>query len=316
MTTQPPGSTIETLVRGVLDGDRLAGARLMRLVDDGHEGYEQALEAIFGRTGGAHVVGIAGSPGCGKSTLVDGLIELYRRRGRSVGVVAVDPSSSISGGAFLGDRIRMQRHAADEGVFIRSVATRGTVGGVSSSTQDIARVMDAMGFEVILVETVGVGQDEVEIGSVAQTVAVVLSPDTGDAVQIMKAGILEIGDLFVVNKADRQGADRVVKELAQFFQLQGIDRPPPVVETVATRQEGLEALGDALDAHRATQADDDRRARLRSEIHRRLAERVVARLTDEMQDALDVSIDAIQSGEQTPYSTVRLLHEEFLRRMS
>ena len=311
MQPMPQDSSLETLISGVLGGDRLSAARLMRMVDDRSDGHEQALDALFRHTGRAHVIGLAGSPGCGKSTLVDGLIELFRGRGRSVGVVAVDPSSSITGGALLGDRVRMQRHAADDGVFIRSVATRGAVGGLSSSTQDIARIMDAMGRDVVIIETVGVGQDEVEIASVAHTVAVVLSPDTGDAVQIMKAGIIENGDLFVVNKADRQGADRVSKELALFFQLQNIEHPPAVVETVATSGNGLEALGEALDAHHEREAAGERRDRLRAEIRRRIAERVTEKLDHELAEAVEDSLDSIEGGETTPYATVRRLYETF-----
>jgi LAO/AO transport system kinase len=308
-TPKDPGR--ETLVRGVLDGDRLSAARLMRLVDDRTDGHEEALDALFGHTGRAHVIGLAGSPGCGKSTLADGLIETFRHRGRSVGIVAVDPSSSLTGGAILGDRVRMQRHAADDGVFIRSVATRGAVGGLSSSTQDIARIMDAMGRDVIIIETVGVGQDEVEIASVAHTVAVVLSPDTGDAVQIMKAGIIEIGDLFVVNKADRQGADRVAKELALFFQLQSIENPPAVIETVATSGTGLEALADALEDHHQHEDPGERRDRMRAEIRRRIAERVTERLEQELAVAVEASLDSIEAGRSTPYATVRTLYETF-----
>ena len=311
MQSTPQDSGLETLVRRVLDGDRLGAARLMRLVDDRRDGHEQALDALFQHTGRAHVIGLAGSPGCGKSTLADGLIELFRGRGRSVGVVAVDPSSSITGGALLGDRVRMQRHAADDGVFIRSVATRGAVGGLSSSTQDIARIMDAMGQDVVIIETVGVGQDEVEIASVAHTVAVVLSPDTGDAVQIMKAGIIEIGDLFVVNKADRQGADRVAKELALFFQLQSIEHPPAVVETVATSGTGLDALGDALEAHHEHEKPGEGRNRLRAEIKRRIAERAIERLEHELAEAVETSLDSIEAGRTTPYASVRRLYETF-----
>ncbi len=311
MQSTPQDAGDEALVRGVLDGDRLCAARLMRLVDDRRDGHEETLDALFRHTGHAHVIGLAGSPGCGKSTLADGLIEVFRRRGRTVGVVAVDPSSSLTGGAILGDRVRMQRHAADHGVFIRSVATRGAVGGLSSSTQDIARIMDAMGRDVVIIETVGVGQDEVEIASVAQTVAVVLSPDTGDAVQIMKAGIIEIGDLFVVNKADRQGADRVAKELALFFQLQGIENPPAVVETVATSGTGLEALGDALEAHREHERPGERRRRLRAEIKRRIAERAIERLEDDLAEAVEASLDSIEAGRTTPYATVSKLYASF-----
>jgi LAO/AO transport system kinase len=228
-----------------------------------------------------------------------------------VGVVAVDPSSSLSGGAILGDRVRMQRHFEDVGVFIRSVATRGAVGGLSSSTQDIARIMDAMGFDIVLIETVGVGQDEVEIASVADTVAVVLSPDTGDAVQIMKAGIMEVGDVFVVNKADRPGADMVARELSLFFQLHHIVSAPEVVETVAVRQEGLEKLARALAKHREGSTRTDKRARLKAELMRRFAESVVARLAREYADSVEEHLDAIETKDATPYTAVEKLIDRF-----
>ncbi len=303
-------STARAIVGDILAGNRRAAARAMRLVDDRADRFEDVLDAIFPHTGRAHVIGIAGSPGCGKSTLVDGLIGSYRAGGRRVGVVAVDPSSSLTGGAILGDRVRMQRHAADEGVFIRSVATRGTLGGLSSSTQDIARVMDAMGHDVVIIETVGVGQDEVDIASVADTVAVVLSPDTGDAVQIMKAGIMEVGDLFVINKSDRPGADMVSREITLFFQLQGMADPPAVVETVATRAEGIDALREALDAHRSRVADNGRRGRLRAELRRRLVEKVLGRLADEWAGALEESLAEIEAGTATPYAAVHDLFEK------
>jgi len=304
----------DSLVRGILARDRLSAARLMRLVDDRADGYEQAMEALYPHTGHAHIVGIAGSPGCGKSTLADSLIEDYRARGRSVGVVAVDPSSSISGGAILGDRIRMQRHAADDGVFIRSLATRGTMGGLSSSTQDIARVMDALGCDVILVETVGTGQDEVDVAVVAQTSVIVLSPDTGDGIQMMKAGILEVGDVFVVNKADCAGADRVTAELKLFLNLHGADPQPAVVETVATSGEGVASLVEALEAHRARKDRKAGRSRLAGEIRRRLAERVISQSMQELEATMDEAIGAIEDGRSTPYEAVRMLYEK-LRRM-
>lgn len=301
--------SVERIVEGIASRDRRAAARAMRLVDDRGDGYETLLDALYPSTGRARVVGIAGSPGCGKSTLVDGLVRCYRETGESVGVVAVDPSSSISGGAILGDRIRMQRHADDAGVFIRSVATRGAVGGLSSSTQDIARIMDAMGFDVVLIETVGVGQDEVEIASVADVVAVVLSPDTGDAVQIMKAGLMEVGDVFVVNKADRAGADAVSRELLLLYQLDRVSHPPPVIETVATRAEGIGELRDALEGHTLACGDEDHRRRLRAELKRRLAERVVQSLSGGAADEMEKYVEAIVAGGSTPYSAVAALLE-------
>jgi LAO/AO transport system kinase len=262
----------------VLAGDVRAAARLMRDLDDGLPGARRVLQEIFPRTGRAYVVGITGSPGVGKSSLTDRLVTRHRAAGRKVGVVAVDPTSPFSGGAILGDRIRMQDHAVDPDVFIRSMATRGNLGGLSRATADVVAVMDAMGKDLVLVETVGVGQDEIEIAELAHTVVVVAVPGLGDDVQAIKAGVLEIADVFAVNKADREGADRTVLELQQMLELRRstATRPalehdvghrmrateawspqdpafwePPIVKTVAVRDEGVGDLADAIERHRA-----------------------------------------------------------------
>jgi LAO/AO transport system kinase len=267
-----------TLAQRILAGDVRAAARLMRDLDDRFGEAEAILRALFPRTGRAWVVGITGSPGAGKSTLTDQLIGLYRRAGRTVGVIAVDPTSPFSGGAILGDRIRMQDHATDPGVFIRSLGTRGHLGGLSRSTSELVHVLDAMGKEVILVETVGVGQDEIEIASLAHTVIVVAVPGMGDDVQAIKAGVLEIADIFCVNKADREGADRTIRDLQGMLEVRRIiqaptpehdphhqpvgpataptaaNQPdagwePPIVRTVAVTGEGIADLGEALHRH-------------------------------------------------------------------
>jgi LAO/AO transport system kinase len=262
----------------VLQGDVRAAARLMRDLDDALPSARAALQALFGRTGRAYVVGLTGAPGAGKSSLTDRLVAHHRAAGRTVGVVAVDPTSPYTGGAILGDRIRMQDHALDPGVFIRSMATRGNLGGLSRATADVVSVMDAMGKDVVLVETVGVGQDEIEIAALAHTVVVVAVPGLGDDVQAIKAGVLEIADVFAVNKADREGADRTVRDLQQMLELrrQSATRPglehdaahvlrgspawspedpgfwePPIVKTVATRDEGVTDLAAAVERHRA-----------------------------------------------------------------
>jgi LAO/AO transport system kinase len=203
----------------VLDGDVRAAARLMRALDDALPGAEAALRALLPHTGRAYVVGLTGAPGAGKSSLTDRLIARLRAAGRTVGVVAVDPTSPFTGGAILGDRIRMQDHALDPGVFIRSLATRGNLGGLSRSTAEVVQVMDAMGKDVVLVETVGVGQDEIEIAALAHTTVVVTVPGLGDDIQAIKAGVLEIADVFAVNKADREGADRTVRDLQGMLEL-------------------------------------------------------------------------------------------------
>lgn len=208
-----------SLAKRILEGDIRAASRLMRDIDDRMPTALGPLKELYPKTGRAYIVGITGSPGSGKSTIVDKIVEIFRKEEKSVGIVAVDPTSPFSGGAILGDRIRMQRHATDEGVFIRSLATRGCLGGITRSTQDIVNVMDAMGKEIILVETVGVGQDEVEIVNTAHTSIVILVPGMGDDIQAIKAGIIEIGDIFVINKCDREGADKTELDLRMVLEM-------------------------------------------------------------------------------------------------
>ena len=233
----------------VLQGDVRAAARLMRLIDDAQPAAEGELRVLFPSTGRAQLIGITGNPGAGKSTLVDRLIAHLRGMGKTVGVVAVDPTSPFTGGAILGDRIRMQDHALDPGVFIRSLATRGQLGGLSRATGDCVRVLDAMGKDVVIVETVGVGQDEVEVCRLAHTTVVVVVPGLGDDIQAIKAGILEVADLFCVNKADREGADRTVRDLRQMLELSATGREVAIVKCVASQGEGIGELWDAIEAH-------------------------------------------------------------------
>lgn len=253
------------VVDGILAGEVRTAARLMRDLDDGRPEAREILKEIYRHSGRAHIIGITGSPGVGKSTLTDRLIQQLRKQGKTVGVVAVDPTSPFSGGAILGDRIRMQRHALDEGVFIRSLATRGHFGGLTASARAVITVLDAMGKDYVLVETVGVGQDEVEIAATAYTTVVVTVPGMGDDIQAIKAGILEVADILVINKADREGASRTYQELLQMLDLQTFRRErawrPPVLMTQAKDQEGIEELMAALKDHQEYLAQDGGAAR-------------------------------------------------------
>jgi LAO/AO transport system kinase len=294
-------------------GDVRAAARLMRWLDDGDRRALPLLRRLYPHTGRAHIVGITGNPGSGKSTLVDRLIAAHRRVGRRVGVVAVDPTSPFSGGAILGDRIRMQAHATDPGVFIRSLATRGHLGGLSRSTNAVVQVLDAMGFDVILVETVGVGQDEVEVIRTAHTSVVIVVPGLGDDIQAIKAGILEIADVFVVNKADQPGSDQAVMDLRALHALQsGPPRPAPeILKTVAARGEGVAELVAAVERHRQRlQTDEELRRRLRDREHHLLRQllgdealRVICAAL-ERDGLLAAAVDRLVERSCDPYSLV------------
>jgi len=245
---------VNDTVNRILKGEVLAAARLMRDLDDGAPQAREILKRLYPHSGRAHIIGITGSPGVGKSTLTDRLIQHLRRQGQTVGVVAVDPTSPFSGGAILGDRIRMQRHTLDEGVFIRSLATRGHFGGLTASARAVITVLDAMGKNYILVETVGVGQDEVEIAGTAYTTLVVTVPGMGDDIQAIKAGILEVADLLVINKADREGASRTYQDLLMMLDLQAHRHTsawkPKIYQTQALENQGIEELMAGVEEHR------------------------------------------------------------------
>src|SRR6476660_4370958 len=246
---------VPALVESARAGSPRAVARLISLVEDGHPALREVMAALAPHTGRAHVIGITGSPGVGKSTSTNALVGAFRARGQRVGVLAVDPSSPFSGGALLGDRVRMQDHALDPEVYIRSMASRGHLGGLSWTTPQALRVLDAAGCEVILVETVGVGQSEVEVAGLADTTIVLLAPGMGDGIQAAKAGILEIGDVFVVNKADREGADATVRDIRHMISLGDRTEPnlwrPPVLKTVAQQGQGVDEVVEAIEKHTA-----------------------------------------------------------------
>ncbi len=311
---------VERILEGVVAGSHREIGRAMTAAET-EGGSPELLARLFGRTGRARVFGITGPPGAGKSTLVARLAQAYRRGGRTVGIVAVDPSSPFSGGAILGDRIRMGEIYTDPGVFIRSMATRGALGGLARATSDAVDILDAAGYDVVLIETVGVGQDEIDIVKAADTTAVVLVPGLGDDIQAIKAGILEIGDVFIVNKADREGADRTAAELSMMLDLSptGAWRPP-IVRTVATRSEGIGEAVEALEAHHrhlaASREGTARvrrrsRARLLALLEERFRRAVDAQAPDA--DGLEAAVERVAGREEDPYSAAARLFGKLVR---
>lgn len=301
------------IIEKILAGDTRALARAISTVEDGVGNAAGLMKAIFPHTGRAVVVGITGSPGAGKSSLVDKLALLYRQRGERIGIVAVDPSSPFSGGAILGDRIRMQALGLDRGVFIRSMATRGNLGGLARATVDAVAILDAAGYDKVIVETVGVGQDEVEIVKTADVSVVVLVPGMGDDIQAIKAGIMEIGDVFVINKADREGVLRTEKELESLLSL--AMRPdywePPIIKTIATENKGIEDLAAAVEKYyefqRKTEAAGTRRTAIaRWRILELLRERLLARTleTNSASERLETLAAEVADKRRDAYSAV------------
>lgn len=302
---------VPELVERARSGDPRAVARLVSLVEDASAQLRDVMAALVPHAGHAEVIGVTGSPGVGKSTVTSGLVSEYRRAGRRVGVLAVDPTSPFSGGALLGDRVRMQEHATDSGVYIRSMATRGHLGGLAWATPQALRVLDAAGCDVVLIETVGVGQSEVEVAALADTTIVVLAPGLGDGVQAAKAGLLEVGDVYVVNKADRDGADDVVRDLRGTVRL--AERKPgdwrqPIVPTVATRGEGVDELAAAVARHRewlgrTGELDRRRHRRVHDEIEAIVMTAVRARFGRLHGDArLDTLAEKVLGGHLDPYA--------------
>ncbi|QHY98190.1 putative GTPase [Streptomyces sp. S4.7] len=303
---------VPQLVAQAREGRPRAVARLISLVEGASPQLREVMAALAPLSGGAYVIGLTGSPGVGKSTTTSALVSAYRGAGKRVGVLAVDPSSPFSGGALLGDRVRMSDHASDPGVYIRSMATRGHLGGLAWSAPQAIRVLDAAGCDVILVETVGVGQSEVEIASQADTSVVLLAPGMGDGIQAAKAGILEIGDLYVVNKADRDGADATARELNHMLGLGEARGPadwrPPIVKTVAARNEGIDEFVEALEKHRAWLEKHDVLDRRRARRAAREVETIaVTALRERIDDLrgdrrLGALAQRIVAGELDPYA--------------
>ncbi|WP_030688371.1 methylmalonyl Co-A mutase-associated GTPase MeaB [Streptomyces sp. NRRL B-1347] len=310
---------VPSLVAQAREGRPRAVARLISLVEGASPQLREVMAALAPLAGHAYVVGLTGSPGVGKSTSTSALVSAYRRAGKRVGVLAVDPSSPFSGGALLGDRVRMSEHASDPGVYIRSMATRGHLGGLAWAAPQAIRVLDAAGCDVVLVETVGVGQSEVEIASQADTSVVLLAPGMGDGIQAAKAGILEIGDVYVVNKADRDGADATARELNHMLGLGETRKPgdwrPPIVKTVAARGEGIDEVVEALEKHRAWMEErgvlaSRRVSRAAREIETIAVTALRERIADLHGDVrLSALAERIVAGELDPYAAADSLVE-------
>lgn len=310
------------LVKELLNGSRLALARAITAVESEYDEAIDIMKAIYPKTGRARILGVTGAPGAGKSTLTDKIVKQYLQQGKKIGIVAVDPTSPFSGGAILGDRIRMNDLTLNENVFIRSMGTRGNLGGLSKKTSDAVKLMDAFGMDLVIIETVGVGQSEVDIVKNADSVLVVLVPGLGDDIQAIKAGILEIGDVFAINKADRDGCDKLNVEIEMMLDLDSreIKWRPPIKRTIASKDEGVDELVEALDEHFEFLEDSDelsvrRQDRTRNEIIAMINEQIGRRVAEVVveSDEFDSQVDAVNQRQNDPYTVVNKVLADVLK---
>ena len=314
---------IEEIVQGVLNGDRRSIARAITIIENNTAETQKLIASIYPHTGKAHIIGITGPGGSGKSTLIEKIIRKYRQRGKTVGVIAVDPTSPFTGGAFLGDRIRMQELSTDQGVFIRSMATRNYMGGIAKATKDAVKVLDAAGKDIVIVETVGAGQSEVEIIKVAQTIVVICAPGLGDEIQAIKAGMMEIADIFVVNKADRENADKALMDIQAMLQLNNKEKAwkTPILKTAALTGKGVLQLVEKIEEHKHFLEKELERKRSRekaeAELTEAIKEKVAASIIENLkrEGKFEEFLQKILEKEMDPASAAeKLLHKKLRKK--